>query len=939
MNGLYFLLPFLLVFLIGSASDFADADHGLRHVEGSDFTIRSNGDGTQTFTTHAPYVMNEKGEHVPFVQDGLNVRNTIGNVTLAGDGSFVWDGQFTDRIVVKYADVSDQTSWTYIDSLNNAVSDGLFVGDRLMSKKISTGVGILDYVYTVQNGQWKTEMSIQKTGGPDNRVFGFDQIIDVSEDVIGIGNITVDIDLLNGTTYDKAFLDSNNGSKITLNDGVEFDFDIGYPYLHSVTVHDTGADSSQIVFDYRDTTVLANGQTLVIDPVFTDPNSTSDQRVYDTLCDLTGTTFDNTTTVLVGKGGAGNCSRGYFEFDISSLPADIEVSDVTFTFATAASGSGTPTCQIYAMGSQPSVGSAAAVFTDAGDGTQYASVSCSASATSSNVVDLGTTADSDVETARSGAVDWFAIGVRSSNEATTNYSNLCAEENSCTPDPTLEITYTENVPDAVDDVSDVNLGQTSLDLIWTQPDLHGGNLTNYMVNSTTPWSSTTNFLANTTNTYYNVTGLNFGTDYSFSVSALTENGYNFTGNVLNITTPYTLYTGVAPTDLTVDDCAHACTTQLNLDWVADLMDNILGFRIYFETPVGGGFSTLVANTTTTTLYYNHTGLTAGQIYNYKVAAINGSGISGNSSSYTYSPHKLPDAVDDLVITTNDLLQFLGSWSVPTLNGPLTGYQVNYTTPAGDPQTIYTSTNPDTDIVISGLDPTTEHSFRVTAITDHGYNATGNIENATLTVPIVIGDLDLTVQTNTDVNPIWYELFNVDSTTDDVQVRFDSSLTVDCTVTDRLTNTDTSYTSLAETPASGYVYHNFTVTNAGNAILDWDCYDQTDATINGQYTLTQSSASSGAGGNANVPLFAQIGNFSDGLYGTEGELAGIDLITMLIVIVSMLGFNRYNPAVGVGVMATFLGAAWYFELIPWTSGAFGGIALILVLAIGQGMKKR
>ena len=302
-------------------------------------------------------------------------------------------------------------------------------------------------------------------------------------------------------------------------------------------------------------------------------------------------------------------------------------------------------------------------------------------------------------------------------------------------------------------------------------------------------------------------------------------------------------------------------------------------------------------------------------------------------------YHLPDAITDLNITTNDLLQFLGSWSAPTLYGTLVGYQINYTTPAGDPQTIYTSTNPDTSIIISGLDPTTEHSFRVSANTVHGINATGNIENATLTIPIEIGELDLSVQTNPDVVPIWFELFSVNNTTDDVQVRFDSALTVDCTVTDRLTNNDTVYTGLSETSATGYVYQNFTGTNAGNAILDWDCYDQTDATINGQYTLTQNAAAAGVGGLGNVPIFSQMNNFTDGLYGTDGELAGIDLITMFIVIVSMLGFNRYNPAVGVGVMATFLGAAWYFELIPWTSGAFGGLALVLVLAIGQGMKKR
>jgi hypothetical protein len=86
------------------------------------------------------------------------------------------------------------------------------------------------------------------------------------------------------------------------------------------------------------------------------------------------------------------------------------------------------------------------------------------------------------------------------------------------------------------------------------------------------------------------------------------------------------------------------------------------------------------------------------------------------------------------------------------------------------------------------------------------------------------------------------------------------------------------------------------------------------------------------------MFSLMGNFTGGLYGTEGSFAGIDLITLFIVIVSMLGFNRKNPALGVGIMATMLGAAWYFELIPWTSGVLGGIAVVLVLAIGQGTKE-
>ncbi len=226
-------------------------------------------------------------------------------------------------------------------------------------------------------------------------------------------------------------------------------------------------------------------------------------------------------------------------------------------------------------------------------------------------------------------------------------------------------------------------------------------------------------------------------------------------------------------------------------------------------------------------------------------------------------------------------------------------------------------------------------------TNHGGNFTGNIANGTLTSELVIGDITIAVETNPDALPIWYELENVDSSTDVVQVWFDDDALgpIDCTVEHRLAGTTTNYTSLSETSSGSYAYHNFTVTNAGNDVLEWDCWDSTDLDQNNQYALTQNLAANGTGGNANVPMFAQINNFTDGLYGSDGDLAGIDLMTMFIVIISMLGFNRTHPGLGVGVMATLLAAAWYFQIIPWTSGMLGMMSLILVFSIGMGLKKR
>ena len=62
------------------------------------------------------------------------------------------------------------------------------------------------------------------------------------------------------------------------------------------------------------------------------------------------------------------------------------------------------------------------------------------------------------------------------------------------------------------------------------------------------------------------------------------------------------------------------------------------------------------------------------------------------------------------------------------------------------------------------------------------------------------------------------------------------------------------------------------------------------------------------------------------------------ITLFVVIISMVGFNRKNPAVGVGIMVTFIGAMAYFGIIETPTIVMGAIALITILAIGVARNK-
>jgi hypothetical protein len=343
---------------------------------------------------------------------------------------------------------------------------------------------------------------------------------------------------------------------------------------------------------------------------------------------------------------------------------------------------------------------------------------------------------------------------------------------------TASADYTWGVPDAITGFTIINPTGTTLDPNYTAATPWGYAVTGY---ETLRDNIFLIYQGNVTT--FTDTGLSLGTSYEYSIRALSSFGNSTWVNATGVTA-----TG-PPTGLTVNDCYHTCSTQLNLEWVAPVpATGINGYRIFSESPIGNGFTTLVSNTTTTTLFYNNTGLTPGVFYNYKVAALS-SGVSENSTAYAASTHKLSDWVTDLTVTPNALLQFDAAWTAPNLWGTLLGYQINYTTPAGDPQTIYTSTNPGVTATISGLNPTVEYSFRVASVTNHGINATGgNISNSTASSEIAVGDLTFAPGTNPDVEPIWFANYIVDSTTNDVQVRYDSAtLTVDCTITERIAN--------------------------------------------------------------------------------------------------------------------------------------------------------
>lgn len=264
--------------------------------------------------------------------------------------------------------------------------------------------------------------------------------------------------------------------------------------------------------------------------------------------------------------------------------------------------------------------------------------------------------------------------------------------------------------------------------------------------------------------------------------------------------------------------------------------------------------------------------------------------------------------------------------------------INSTTPAGEPLTIVINhtENSLTDYTVTGLTAGDEYSFRISAVTIHGSNVTGGaISNATAFSSFEIGELSLTTDENTNTIPIMFALVDVDSDTKDLVVTYDSSYVLACDFAHKIAGTNQTYTGLTENAISGTsVYSNFTINDFENDSLDVYCWDTLDTTIDGSYLIATSGT-----GNQTFPFQDQVMNFTAGIYGTDGKFGSIDLVMLFLVIISMIGFNRTNPAVGVGFMFSVIGVATYFQLISYQGTIIAAIALIMTLAIIQVRKPR
>jgi len=219
MKHIFFFIPFLVVASLGIYQD----SYAEQTIRGYDYSDVTHDDGTHTWNGGLiPYILDQNNNYVPYLfSNGNQVETNYGSVILNADGSYsfykkgVIDAAplFTDKIIAKYADISDLNSWTYLNTLNNDTPDNSFDGVQFTSSKFKSGIGKLEYKYILDNGRWKTQLEPTNLSALNTKAFGLDQIVDLNRDTVRFGNQTINLDSFNNTTYDKTWL-INHKSKV-----------------------------------------------------------------------------------------------------------------------------------------------------------------------------------------------------------------------------------------------------------------------------------------------------------------------------------------------------------------------------------------------------------------------------------------------------------------------------------------------------------------------------------------------------------------------------------------------------------------------------------------------------------------------------------------------------------------------------------------------------
>ena len=264
-------------------------------------------------------------------------------------------------------------------------------------------------------------------------------------------------------------------------------------------------------------------------------------------------------------------------------------------------------------------------------------------------------------------------------------------------------------------------GDTQIEVAWTAPADNGGSVITgydleYKLSSSSNWINTTHSGIGIT---FTITGLTNAANYNIRVAAINLPG---TGSyVTGTSSPVSSATvpGGPPTGLSLTPS----DTQIALSWTAPT-DNggsaLTGYSVQYSSDGGNTFTSWSHTNTSTSATI--TGLTNGQSYQVRVAAINSEGTGAYVTGTTTLADR-PGAPTGLTFTPGDA-QLEVNWTAPSNNGgrTITGYDVEYRSGVGGSFTGASHTGTATTATITGLTNGQAYQVRVRAKNSYGAGA-------------------------------------------------------------------------------------------------------------------------------------------------------------------------------------------------------------------------
>jgi len=193
-------------------------------------------------------------------------------------------------------------------------------------------------------------------------------------------------------------------------------------------------------------------------------------------------------------------------------------------------------------------------------------------------------------------------------------------------------------------------------------------------------------------------------------------------------------------------------------------------------------------------------------------------------------------------------------------------------------------------------------------------------------PIILPNFSFPVfvnQTNPELIDFIFIRTDTNATETVLDVQYPLTYDTNCKFYFTLAQVTLEYSNLTEVPiGNGRQESTFSFNSPDNDIIDVTCTD-TNTNATGRYLITQND----------FELLTLLDMFrSPSAFGTSGIFGALDFITLSVMVVAFLGFNRINESVGV-IMAVFIiGGAAFFGIIQFPTIIFGAIAVIVMLAI-------